>query len=112
MRISVTEPSTVILSQTKNFKKLDVPKVPKQAEVKRSLRSLFVFHFILIPCNMYPFLCTFVCIVNNNYSVRLITLLLWWEGKDPLNRFNCTSWVTLVNQTDRPKSFQNCVIEV
>ena len=37
MRISGTEPSSVILSQTKKFKKLksDDPKVPKQAEAKR-----------------------------------------------------------------------------
>ena len=38
MRISGTEPSSVILSQTMKFKKLeesDAPKVPKQAEAKR-----------------------------------------------------------------------------
>ena len=37
MRISGTEPSSVILSQTLKFKKLtsDVPKVPKQAEAKK-----------------------------------------------------------------------------
>ena len=37
MRISATEPSSVILSQTKQFKKLkrDVTKVPKEAEAKR-----------------------------------------------------------------------------
>ena len=37
MRISGTEPSPVILSQTMKFKKLksDDPKVPKQAEAKR-----------------------------------------------------------------------------
>ena len=37
MRISDTEPSSVILSQTMQFKKLksDNPKVPKQAEAKR-----------------------------------------------------------------------------
>ena len=37
MRISGTEPSSVILSQTKKFQKLesDIPKVPKQAEAKR-----------------------------------------------------------------------------
>ena len=37
MRISGTEHSSVILSQTMKFKKLksDVPKVPKQAEAKR-----------------------------------------------------------------------------
>ena len=37
MRISGTEPSSVILSQTMKFKKLksDDPKVPKQAEAKR-----------------------------------------------------------------------------
>ena len=37
MRISGTEPSLVILSQTMKFKKLksDGPKVPKQAEAKR-----------------------------------------------------------------------------
>ena len=36
MRISGTEPSSVILSQTKYFKKLksDVPKVPKEAQAK------------------------------------------------------------------------------
>ena len=36
MRISGTEPSSVILSQTRYFKKLkiDAPKVPKQAEAK------------------------------------------------------------------------------
>ena len=37
MRISGTEPSSVILSQTMKFKKLksNDPKVPKQAEAKR-----------------------------------------------------------------------------
>ena len=37
MRISGTEPSSVILSQKRKFKKLerDVPKVPKPAEAKR-----------------------------------------------------------------------------
>ena len=37
MRISGTEPSSVILSQTMEFQKLesDVPKVPKQVEAKR-----------------------------------------------------------------------------
>ena len=37
MRISGTEPSSAILSQTKKFQKLEsgVPKVPKQAEAKR-----------------------------------------------------------------------------
>ena len=37
MRISGTEPSSVILSQTEKFQKLkiDAPKVPKQAEAKR-----------------------------------------------------------------------------
>ena len=37
MRISGTEPSSVILSQTMKFKKLksDDPEVPKQAEAKR-----------------------------------------------------------------------------
>ena len=37
MPISGTEPSSVILSQTKVFKKMksDAPKVPKQAEAKR-----------------------------------------------------------------------------
>ena len=37
MRISGTEPSSVILSRTMKFQKLksDDPKVPKQAEAKR-----------------------------------------------------------------------------
>ena len=37
MRISGTEPSSVILSQTKLFKRVDkgCPKIPKQAEAKR-----------------------------------------------------------------------------
>ena len=37
MRISGIGPSSVILSQTKKFQKLenDAPKVPKQAEAKR-----------------------------------------------------------------------------
>ena len=37
MRISGTEPSSLIISQKKNFQKLkrDVPNVPKQAEAKR-----------------------------------------------------------------------------
>ena len=37
MRISVTEPSSVILSQRKYYKKLksDAQKVPKQAKAKR-----------------------------------------------------------------------------
>ena len=36
-----------------------------------------------------------------------------WEGWDPVNRFNHTSWVAIVTPTDRPKSVHNrCVIEV
>ena len=36
MRISVTEPSSVILSQTKQLKSWEVmPEMPKQAEAKR-----------------------------------------------------------------------------
>ena len=35
-----------------------------------------------------------------------------WEGWDPVNRFNHTSWVAIVTPTDRPKSVRNhCVIE-
>ena len=46
--------------------------------------------------------------------VLLITRLLkLWEGWDPVNRFNHTSWVAIVTPTDRPKSVRNrCVIEV
>ena len=46
--------------------------------------------------------------------VLLITQLCGkWEGWDPVNRFNHTSWVTVVTPTDRPKSVRNrCVIEV
>ena len=38
MRISGTEPSLVILSQIKNFKKLknDAQKLPKQAKLKKN----------------------------------------------------------------------------
>ena len=36
-----------------------------------------------------------------------------WEGWDPVNQFNHTSWVAIVTPTDRPKSVRNCcVIEV
>ena len=36
-----------------------------------------------------------------------------WEGWDPLNQFNHTSWVAIVTQTERPKSVCNrCVIKV
>ena len=36
-----------------------------------------------------------------------------WEGWDPVNWFNHTSWVAIVTPTDRPKSVRNrCVIEV
>ena len=51
MRISGTEPSSVILSQTVKFKKLksDNQKLPKQAEAKRdgvnSLKSLLLMFF-------------------------------------------------------------------
>ena len=32
---------------------------------------------------------------------------------DPINRFNHTSWMTLLASTDRPKSVRNrCIIEV
>ena len=55
MRISGTEPSSVILSQTMKFKKLksDDPKVPKQAEAKRyhrrfSLKLLFSLYATII----------------------------------------------------------------
>ena len=35
------------------------------------------------------------------------------EGWVPVNRFNHTSWMTVVTPTDRPKSVHNhCVIEV
>ena len=36
-----------------------------------------------------------------------------WEGWNPVNWFNHTSWVAIVTPTDRPKSVRNpCVIEV
>ena len=36
-----------------------------------------------------------------------------WEGCDPVNRFNHTSWVAVVTPTDRPKSVRNrCEMEV
>ena len=36
-----------------------------------------------------------------------------WEGWDPVNRFNHTSWMGTFTQTDRSKSVRNrCVIEV
>ena len=36
-----------------------------------------------------------------------------WEGWDPVNRFNHTSWVAIVTSTDRHKSARNrCVMEV
>ena len=36
-----------------------------------------------------------------------------WQGWDPVNRFNYTSWVAIVTQTDHPKSVRNrCVIRV
>ena len=36
-----------------------------------------------------------------------------WEGWDPVNQFNHTSWVDVVTPTDRPKSDCNrCVIKV
>ena len=38
--------------------------------------------------------------------VVLITRLLL-KGWDPVNRFNHTSWVVIVTQTDRPKSVRN-----
>ena len=49
MRISGTEPSSVILSQTMKFKRLksDDPKVPKQAEAKRDGMSFSYFNDIL-----------------------------------------------------------------
>ena len=37
----------------------------------------------------------------------------WWEGWDPVNRFNHASRVAIVTPTDRPKSVRNrCEIEV
>ena len=37
----------------------------------------------------------------------------YWEGWEPVNQFNHTSWVAIVTATDRPKSVRNrCVIEV
>ena len=36
-----------------------------------------------------------------------------WEGLDPVNRFNQTSWEAAVTPADRPKSVRtSCVIEV
>ena len=37
----------------------------------------------------------------------------YWEGWDPVSRFNHTSWVAIVSPTGRPKSVRNlCVIEL
>ena len=51
MRISGTEPLSVILSQTKSFKKLksDTPKLSKQAEAKR---DGVINHYWQWPCNV------------------------------------------------------------
>ena len=44
---------------------------------------------------------------------RLHNLFGEWEGWDPVNWFNHTSWVAIVDPTDRRKSVRNrCVIEV
>ena len=52
MRISGTEPSPVILSQTKSFQKLEstVPKVSKQAEAKKD--GVTTPHKITISVNL------------------------------------------------------------
>ena len=42
----------------------------------------------------------------------LHSLCGYWEGLDPINRFNNTSWMAVDTLTDRPKSVRNrCVIE-
>ena len=65
MRISGTEPSSVILSQTMKFKKLnsDGPKVPKQAEAKRD-----VTHVIMISDDLSHF--------SNMYNLSILKYLL------------------------------------
>ena len=52
MRISVTEPSSVIISKTKKFQKLEscLPKVPKQHETKQ---DGVITHKITISINFY-----------------------------------------------------------
>ena len=63
MRISDTEPSSVILSQTKEFKKFksDAPKIPKQADEQH-------FHEgILDDTGVGPIFC---------YNLRLLLLLI------------------------------------
>ena len=53
MRISGTEPSTVILTQTKKFNKLkwDALKAPKQAEVPKNIKVWWTKTFIKYICH-------------------------------------------------------------
>ena len=45
-------------------------------------------------------------------SFWLLDCCGFWEGWDPVNLFNHTSWVAIVTPTDRPKSVRNrCFIE-
>ena len=53
---------------------------------------------------MYQSLCKFVYIVNNNMPIPF--------EYTAINRFNHTSWVAVITQTDRPKSVCSHVIVV
>ena len=46
---------------------------------------------------------------SNNYKIEiwLHSFFSKWEGFDPVNRFNHTSWVAVVTPPDRSKSVRN-----
>ena len=77
--------------------------------------SLKVFQCILSHFKMYPSGIWYFCIV---YNIIVAPCPLdgccgEWENWDPVNRFNHTSWMTVVTSTDCPKSVRNrCVIAV
>ena len=85
----------------------------------------YCFYHLTCLCNNLYGISTLIGCSTSVIKRRIIYTLLqcvsfwlhsfcgWWEGWDPVKRFNHTRRVAVVTPTDRPKSVRNgCVIEV
>ena len=81
------------------------------------------YHLISLCNNLWPLRLSWLLVLglykeDNLQSFKCVSFWLHgflgkWEGWDPVNRFDHTSWVAFVAPADRPKSVRNrCEIEV
>ena len=89
-------------------------------DIHFSCKTNCYFSVTLNLCSCFKYKWQFDHIVPSRWEITNRPLIIYihncccgWEGWDPVNRFNHTSWVAVFTLTDRPKSVRNrCVIEV